>query len=363
MIRRLPLLLLALALALAGAATAAAQAPVVPGLPPPGGASLPPVEGALPTVLPLIAIDPGHGGRDVGAVGRLPEGTVTGLPERADGRRIYEKDVNLDVSQRLDALLRSRGYPTVMTRTQDLAGGDRPYRNVGADLRARVDIANAAEADLFLSIHHNAFRTDSTGTETFHFRAAGPAGRALARAVHEELVFRLRLPDRGVKPAGFFVLRSTAMPAVLVEGGFLSNPDEALLFARPEVRQLVADAVAAGVDRFVREGGLALREAPPRRPVASLPAPRVAPQPPRYWVTAGSYRRVAPARAQARRVERAGFEAIVRRREASSGRPLYHVVTGQFVRLANAKRQRAALRGERLPGKIGSAVAPRERAR
>lgn len=352
--------LLALALVLAGAATAMAQAPVIPGLlppaPAPAGEPLPPVEGAPASALPLVAIDPGHGGGDPGAVGRLPAGTPTGLPERESGSRILEKDVNLDISHRLDALLRARGYPTVMTRTQDAGAGDRPYRGLRADLRARVEIANAARAGLFLSIHSNAFRSDTTGTETFHFHATGRPGRALARAVHDELLFRLRLPDRGVRPAGFFVLRFTNMPAVLVEGGFLSNPSEALLFARPEFRQLVAEGVAAGVERFVREGGLELRDAPVRRPVNARS------ERPRYWVSAGVYRRSAPARVQARRVQARGFEAIVRRRDARSGRPSYHVVTGQFISLTNAKSQRQALREALLPGIVGSAAGPREQA-
>ncbi len=78
---------------------------------------------------PLVAIDPGHGGSDTGARGVLPPGTQTGMPERfdKDGQTmLYEKDVNLDVAQRLNAFLQARGYPTLMTRTTDLAGGDVP---------------------------------------------------------------------------------------------------------------------------------------------------------------------------------------------------------------------------------------------
>jgi len=84
----------------------------------------------LAAAAPIIAIDPGHGGADGGAVGVLPAGTVTGLPVRINGStgetNILEKDVNLDVARRVDAYLKARGYLTVMTRTQDLAGGDKP---------------------------------------------------------------------------------------------------------------------------------------------------------------------------------------------------------------------------------------------
>lgn len=337
------LVLLALALLMAGGASqATGQVPVLPPAAPPPGA------------LPLVAVDPGHGGDDPGAVGRVPAGTPTGLPVRGDGTRLYEKDVNLDVAQRLDALLRARGYPTLMTRTQDLAGGDRPFTGVRDDLRARVDAANAAGAGLFVSLHSNSHRSTSSGTETFHFYAGALTSRVLARAVHEELVARLGLPDRGVKSAGFYVLRHTRMPSILVEGGFLSNPAEAQVLARPEVRQLIAEGVAAGLDRYLRGGG----PVGPVAPVAAAPTPVAAPAPARYWVTAGAFRRAVMARRLVRRVEARGFDAVVRgRRSARAGGRLYYVVTGQFAYIDNARRQRAQLRALRLPAKVASAVA------
>ena len=121
--------------------------------------------------LPLVAIDPGHGGADSGAVGSLPAGTVTGLTPRADAAGnplIFEKDVNLDVGQRLSAFLQANGVPTLMTRNTDSAGGDVPYVSEGADLKARTDLANAQAAQLFVSIHQNsAFSALATGTETY----------------------------------------------------------------------------------------------------------------------------------------------------------------------------------------------------
>lgn len=208
---------------------------------------------AAGAALPYVAVDPGHGGGDAGAVGQLPQDTPTGLPPRTDssGRTVlYEKDVNLDVAVRLDAWLRSQGGRTLMTRTGDLAGGDRPYTTVGADLRARVDIANEAGVDLFVSVHNNALGPTTSGTETFHYYYSSAASRLLAQDVQAEMVAALGLPDRGVKTAGFYVLRNTRMPAILVEGGFLSNPTEALLLADPATRQRMAEAVGRGVARF-----------------------------------------------------------------------------------------------------------------
>jgi N-acetylmuramoyl-L-alanine amidase len=299
----------------------------------------------------LVAIDPGHGGADAGAIGVLEEGTQTGLPERRRGARlvIYEKDVNLDVAQRLDAWLRARGYETLMTRTQDLAGGDRPYTTVKADLAARVARANQARATIFVSVHSNSLTRRSTGTETYHFYSAGASAKALAERIHEDFVAKVGLPDRGVKRAGFYVLKYTAMPAVLVETGFLSNPDEATVLASPEVRQRMAEAIGTGIVRHLANEPAGGGE----RAAADEPPPI------RYWVTAGRFTSLKAARRRAARVRKAGLEAVIVRRYSSRlDRKINHVVTGRFAYLSNARRMRTVLRDLRLPGRIGSAVAP-----
>jgi N-acetylmuramoyl-L-alanine amidase len=299
----------------------------------------------------LVAIDPGHGGADSGAVGTLEEGTQTGLPERRRGARLalFEKDVNLDVAQRLDAWLRARGYKTLMTRTQDLAGGDRPYRTVKADLAARVALANQAQATIFVSIHANSLSKRSTGTETYHFYSASGPAKALAQRIHEDFVSRIGLPDRGVKRAGFYVLKYTSMPAVLVETGFLSNPGEATVLASPEVRQRMAEAIGNGIVRHLASEPAAGGE----RTAGAEPPPI------RYWVTAGRFTSVKVARRRAKAVRRAGLEAvIVRRYSAKLDRKINHVVSGRFAYLSNARRMRTVLRDLGLPGRVGSAVAP-----
>ena len=167
---------------------------------------------------------------------------------------LYEKDINLDIGLRLNAWLLAQGGRTLLTRTQDLAGGDRPSTTTGADLKARTDAANEARVDLFVSIHNNALSTTTSGTETFHYYYSSAAARTLATDVQRELVAALGLPDRGVKTAGFYVLRNSEMPAILVEGGFLTNPAEALLLADPNVRQRIAEAVGRGIAALRRPG-------------------------------------------------------------------------------------------------------------
>ncbi|MCU0308946.1 MAG: N-acetylmuramoyl-L-alanine amidase [Thermoleophilia bacterium] len=311
--------------------------------------------GAAAAALPLVAIDPGHGGADSGAVGVLPAGTPSGLPPRADARGrtlIYEKDVTLDIARRLDAWLRARAFPTVMTRTQDLAGGDRPYTSQIADLRARVDVANRAGADLFVSIHENALSATSSGTETYHFYYAGAAARSLAVAVHQEVVVRLGLPDRGVKQAGFYVLKNTVMPAILLEGAFLSNPAEAALLARPDVRQRIAEGVGAGIVRH--QQGIRTP------PTGYGPPPRPAPLVIRYWVTAGMFKSRGQARARVAALTRRRVEAVIRSRWSPRlRRTMFYVVTGQYVFLQSARTDRAKVRALRFPARIIGAPARR----
>lgn len=308
---------------------------------------------------PLVAIDPGHGGADSGATGTLPPGTQTGMTPRIDRdgqTRIYEKDVTLDIAQRLNAYLRGRGFPTVMTRTTDLAGGDAPFTTVGADLRARVDIANNAGARLFVSIHENALNATASGTETYHFYYSNPGARALAVLVHQQVLAALGLPDRGVKTAGFYVLKNTRMPAILVEGAFLTNPREAQLLADPAVRQRLAEAIGVGVAKYTAAGYDALYGQQ-----QSLK--------PRYQVNAGAFRKLADARARYRLVRRRGFEAAIRSEyNAPSRKYLFYVVSGKFVYLENARGLRDRMRGKRLKANVGPipkrsraipAVAPR----
>lgn len=213
---------------------------------------------------PYIAIDPGHGGADTGAVGILAPGTQTGLTPRVDdkGRAVlYEKDVNLDIAQRLDADLRAWGARTLMTRTADLAGGDRPFTTTTADLKARTDVANEVGVDLFISIHNNALSSpEGSGTETFHYYYSSAASRRLAHAIQDQLVATLGLPNRGVKQQNFYVLRNTGMPAVLVEGAFLTNAGDLAILADPASRQRIATAIGRGVRNFTA-GGIPTEEA------------------------------------------------------------------------------------------------------
>ena len=174
-----------------------------------------------------ICIDPGHGGKDPGAIG------LSGT---------YEKNIALAVAKKLAARL-SPACQVVMTRTDDRRLG----ANQKADLSARTTLANREQANLFVSIHCNsAASAEATGIETFAL-APGGEGERLARSIQTELVRETKLADRGVKFANFAVLRKTAMPAVLVELGFISNPAEERLLRDPAWQEKAARAIAIGI--------------------------------------------------------------------------------------------------------------------
>ena len=182
------------------------------------GAS-PAVEGSREASTTVV-IDAGHGGFDHG-----------GIP----GQRIPEKEMTLDVAQRLKGLLAASGYRIVMTRDSD----------VFVPLPTRVAIANSYQSGIFVCIHFNsAKRIGADGIETyFYSRDSLP----LASAVHYFVAGGAPSPNRGVRRRGYYVLRKTTIPAVLVECGFLTNPNEGQYALSPSYRQKLAEEIAAGV--------------------------------------------------------------------------------------------------------------------
>ena len=167
-----------------------------------------------------VVIDAGHGGYDRG-----------GIP----GQRVAEKEMTLDVAQRLKKVLAASGYRVVMTRDSD----------VFVPLGTRVAIANSYANAIFVSVHFNsAKRTGASGIETYFYdRESLP----LASAIHYYVAGGAPSSNRNVRRRGYYVLRKNRNPAVLVECGFLTNPSEAALAQSASYRQKLAEEIAAGV--------------------------------------------------------------------------------------------------------------------
>lgn len=185
-----------------------------------------------------IVLDAGHGGSDTGAVG--PSG-------------VTEASVTLAVTQDLQRILEASGARTAMTRDTDVDVYG-PNATDGQELQARVDVGERMPgAEVFLSIHCNAFsNADANGLETYY--CAGSArGARLATLLNEELARAGGRRNRGVKTANFYVMRHSSMPASLVELAFVTNPAEEALLSDPDYQQQLAMALAIGLSRYFTE--------------------------------------------------------------------------------------------------------------
>jgi N-acetylmuramoyl-L-alanine amidase len=206
-----------------------------------------------------VVLDPGHGGYDRGQVSRYG----------------YEKDFALDVARKVRPLLQAKGLRVIMTREGDYF----------VPLEVRAQMANAARDSIFVSIHFNATNDDpnATGFEIFSFTPRGAPSTsdsavapsalstqpgsavdaqstALAACIYHSLLGHLPEYDRGIKRARFAVLRLTKVPAVLIEGGFLTEQGECKLIAQKDWRARLAHAISVGIESYQ---ALGIKKQPP----------------------------------------------------------------------------------------------------
>lgn len=229
------------------------------------------LDGSPPiSATPVIVIDPGHGGEDSGALGAAPG--------------LREKDLVLQISQRVRDLLGQTGMTVRLTRERDEF----------LTLQERVDLVARWKADVFISIHVNASpNKQAGGVETYVIPAAGfpsteegsrvdgpfagngqdAENTRLAYYVHKGLVSKSGATDRGVRRARYEVLRNVQCPALLVECGFISNADDAWLLRKDAYRDKVAGGIASGIMTYVSRRTAATRPLP----VWTEPAPAAAP--------------------------------------------------------------------------------------
>jgi N-acetylmuramoyl-L-alanine amidase len=187
----------------------------------------------VPTNPRLIVIDPGHGGSD--------RGTIHG--------GVAEANLTLDMAKRLRDILVAQGWQVKLTHDTDI---DVYEANDSAhdELQARVNIANAAGARLFVSIHANAFINSGPYGTTLY--VTKPDDVALARVVETHLEGD-GTKDDGIVKSNMYVTHHTRMPAVLIETAFLSNPNDYTLLTSAAWRQKVAQEMADGIDQYAKE--------------------------------------------------------------------------------------------------------------
>ncbi len=189
----------------------------------------------------IIVIDPGHGGIDPGAVGH---------------NGLKEKDLVLQVSKRLNQLFSQAGARVLLTRDSDMEhstpGSGSLLKRKREDLAKRVELANKNRASIYLSIHVNAFPSARwSGAQTFYQKGQNDSKR-LAEAIQSELIRVLGNTNRVAKAEDFFTTRNTKMAAVVVEIGFISNPNEAKLLSDPDYQRKLALAIYSGVTKYYK---------------------------------------------------------------------------------------------------------------
>lgn len=173
-----------------------------------------------------VVIDAGHGGYDAGAI-------YSG---------VEEKNITLAMTKQLKEILLASKIEVVETRKNDQF----------ISLDERVNITRKAQPDLFVSLHCNALQSSSNikGIETYYFT---PQSRALANVLHKKVVHYTQAPDRQVRKARFVVIRETAIPSVLVETGFLSNPSERDKLIDKDYQANIVKAVAEGILEYLSD--------------------------------------------------------------------------------------------------------------
>ena len=177
-----------------------------------------------PPIKNKVVLDPGHGGTDYGAI---REG-------------INEKDITLDITQRVASILKSKGYKYAITRTEDIYLG----------LQERCDFTETENPEIFVSIHVNsAVATEPFGIETHYYHEPS---KELAEVIQKHLIKNIDSKDRGIIKSKFYVINHTEVPAVLVETGFISNPDERAELITEKRKDATAKAIAEGIIEYLK---------------------------------------------------------------------------------------------------------------
>jgi N-acetylmuramoyl-L-alanine amidase len=179
----------------------------------------------------LVMLDPGHGGKDPGAIGL---------------GNLREVDVILPIAKKVSEILEKQGIAVKMTRNSDYFVG----------LDERVSMSREAGATLFVSIHANSIdnRPDVNGLELYHYNL----GQSFAETVHSAVIDYVNkngfyLNNRHVRSARFLVLRKSAIPAILVETGYLTSEAEAARLRRDDYQRVMAEGIAKGIVQYIKD--------------------------------------------------------------------------------------------------------------
>ena len=191
----------------------------------------------------IIVIDAGHGGEDSGAIGESG---------------VYEKDLNLEIAFKLGEYITSAGYEVAYTRTEDklLYKEEENIKGMRkiSDLKNRIGIANSYTDAIFLSIHMNSYGAKSCSGLQVYYGVGNEEAHRLANDIQSEVVSRLQTANkRQTKSgAGLYLLENSQNPAVLIECGFLSNPEECEKLSQKEYQKELSFAILCGIIKYMK---------------------------------------------------------------------------------------------------------------
>lgn len=187
-----------------------------------------------------VVIDPGHGGRDPGKIGVVDE--------------VEEKEINLTISLLLKEYLEKQGINVILTRDSDVGLYSESASNKKRDdLNNRLEIINASEVDFAVGIHQNSFtESQYKGAQVFYYQGSDE-GIKLAEALQSQLIEGLDPTNTRKTKANtnYYLLENSSVPMVIVEAGFLSNPEECALLSDAEYQKKVAKNIGIGIMNYI----------------------------------------------------------------------------------------------------------------
>lgn len=184
---------------------------------------------------PVVVVDAGHGGFDGGALGRYT--------------KVHEDGLNLAVARLVRDGLEAAGATVIMTRdTDDALGPDKD-----SDMVARRKIINGDGIDVIVSVHMNIFSDSSVSGPMSFYMKGSEQGAVLAQCVIDSVCKSIGRKARSANPGDYFMIRVAKPPSVIIECGFLSNPDDEQLLQNPEHQQRLADGIVGGVMAYLAQ--------------------------------------------------------------------------------------------------------------
>jgi N-acetylmuramoyl-L-alanine amidase len=194
----------------------------------------------------VICIDPGHGGQSIYEGSGIYTGGTKGIVSG-----LYESEVNLNAALALRKNLLNGGATVIMTRTMDSRVSG-PTGTRDEELRRRVEIAEENRAHMIISLHHNySPNPNLNGPSIYYYSKEEGLNKELAKAIHREIIKALPGIDQGVINKGFSVLANTRLPSVIIEFGYMSNPEFDRLLLDRNFRLVEAEAVYQGLLNFI----------------------------------------------------------------------------------------------------------------